>query len=82
MDVTNGILQAVKDYVPVLGQQPVAVWNAAREGAQRAADVIPDGMGLEPIKHLIQKHPIIATCAVLAIGGFLSMRGLASKERA
>lgn len=66
------ILQAVKTFVPVLGAQPVAVWDAAREGAQRAADVLPDS--LEPVKNLLRKRPVLATCVVLAVGGVLSGR--------
>lgn len=68
----DNILQAVKSFAPVLGAQPVAVWDAAKEGAQKAADVLPES--LEPVKNLIRKHPVLATCAVLAIGGLLSTR--------
>lgn len=68
----ENILQAVKSFVPVLGAQPVAVWDAAKEGAQKAAEILPES--LEPVKNLVRKHPVIATCAVLAVGGLLSNR--------
>lgn len=72
MELKNSILQAVHAYAPVFGAQPAAVWETAKEGAQKAADVLPES--LEPVKHMIRKHPVIATCAVLALGGLLSTR--------
>ena len=59
---------------PALGAHPVSVWDAAKDGAQKAADVLPES--LDHVKVLIRKHPVLATCAVLAIGGLLSVRGL------
>jgi hypothetical protein len=77
MDTTTAILRAVKELAPVFGGHPVAVWHAAKTGAQQAAEVLPEG--LAPVKDLIRNHPVLATCAVLAIGGFLSARGLVSQ---
>jgi len=77
---TQGILQAVKALAPTLGAHPLSVWGAAKEGAQKAADVLPES--LDQVKVLIRKHPVLATCAVLAIGGLLSARGLVSQKQA
>jgi len=73
------IIQAVKTFAPALGGHPVNVWDAAKEGAQKAADVLPES--LDQVKALIRKHPVLATCAVLAIGGLLSARGLAGPSK-
>ena len=72
--IQHNILHALKDLTPALAGHPVAVWQAARDGAQRVADVLPDAMGLEHVKTLVRKHPVVATCAVLALGGYLSSR--------
>lgn len=79
MDSNNSIMQVVKTFAPALGAHPAAVWEAAKEGAQKAADVLPES--LDQVKVLIRKHPILATCAVLAIGGLLSARGLVGQSR-
>ena len=79
MDVKNSLLQAFRTYAPVFGAQPAAMWDAAKEGAQKAADGLPEG--LEPVKSLLRKHPVIATCAVLAVGGLLSARGLVGQKQ-
>jgi hypothetical protein len=79
MDSNNSIMQVVKTFAPALGAHPAAVWDAAKEGAQKAADVLPES--LDQVKVLIRKHPILATCAVLAIGGLLSARGLVGHNR-
>ena len=80
MDATIGIFRAVKELAPALSGHPIAVWHGAKTGAQQAADVLPEG--LAPVKELVRKHPVIATCAVLAIGGFLSARGLVGQKTA
>jgi hypothetical protein len=80
MNANNSILHVVKSFAPALGEHPTAVWDAAKEGAQKAADILPES--LDQIKVLIRKHPILATCAVLAIGGLLSARGLVGQPRA
>jgi hypothetical protein len=80
MNANTSIMQAVKTFAPALGEHPAAVWDAAKQGAQKAADFLPDS--LDPVKVLIRKHPILATCAVLAIGGLLSARGLVGQNRA
>jgi hypothetical protein len=80
MTDTNSIMQAVKAIAPTIGAHPAAVWDAAKEGAQKAADVLPES--LDQVKVLIRKHPILATCAVLAIGGLLSARGLVGQKLA
>ena len=72
----SSILRAVQSFAPVFGQHPTAVWDAAREGAQKAADLLPEN--LAPVKGLVRKHPVLATCAVLALGGLLSARGAAA----
>jgi hypothetical protein len=79
MNTNNSLLQAVKLLTPAIGQHPTAVWEAAKEGAQKAADVLPES--LDQVKVLIRKHPVLATCAVLAIGGLLSARGLLSAKQ-
>jgi hypothetical protein len=79
MDSNNSIMQVVKTFAPALGAHPAAVWDAAKEGAQKAADALPES--LDQVKSLIRKHPILATCAVLAIGGLLSARGLVGQSR-
>ncbi len=80
MNANNSIMQAVKTFAPALGAHPVAVWDAAKDGAQKAADVLPESP--DQVKALIRKHPVLATCAVLAIGGLLSARGLVGQSRA
>ena len=82
MSQSNNIMGVVKAFAPSLAGHPVAVWHAAREGTQRVADVLPDSMGLDHIKALVRKHPVIATCAVLAIGGYLSGRGVLGQRPA
>jgi len=81
MSANSSILGVFKDMAPALAGHPVAVWHAARDGAQRAADVLPDAMGLDHVKALIRKHPIIATCAVLALGGYLSRQAALAPTR-
>ena len=81
MNAMNGLMQVVKEIAPALGGHPVAVWDTAKKGAQQVADVFPEGMGLDQVKVLIRKHPILATCAVLAVGGLLSARGLVGHEK-
>jgi hypothetical protein len=76
----SSILRAVKSLAPVFGRHPTAVWDTAKEGAQRAADFLPEN--LAPVKDLVRKHPVLATCAVLAIGGLLSTRGVAGLAKA
>lgn len=76
--IPDNILQAVKSFAPALGAQPVAVWDAAREGAQKAAEVLPESLG--PVKNWVRKHPVLATCAVLAVGGLLSTQGRALQK--
>jgi hypothetical protein len=76
MSTSSGILEAVKTLAPAFAGHPVGVWHAAREGTQRVADVLPDAPVLDHVKALVRKHPILATCAVLALGGYLSGRGL------
>lgn len=76
----KSILQALKTFAPVLGAHPVTVWDAAKEGAQKTADVLPESLG--QLKTLIRKHPVVATCAVLAIGGLLSARGIVGQKPA
>lgn len=80
MDANNSIMQVVKTLAPALGAHPAAVWEAAKEGVQKAADVLPESF--DQVKVLVRKHPTLATCAVLAIGGLLSARGLAGQSRA
>ncbi|HEY1187725.1 MAG TPA: hypothetical protein VGE74_08710 [Gemmata sp.] len=67
MEIKNSILQAVQAYASVFGAQPAAVWETAKEGAQKAAEVLPES--LEPVKNVLRKYPVLATCAVLAVGG-------------
>ncbi len=74
----NSIFRIVKELVPVFGGHPVEVWDRAKAGAQQTAEILPEVM--QPVKHAIKKHPVLATCAVLAIGGFLSARGLAGRK--
>jgi hypothetical protein len=76
----KSIVQIVKTFAPVLGAHPVTVWDTAKEGAQKAADVLPESLG--QLKTLIRKHPVVATCAVLAIGGLLSARGIVGQRPA
>ncbi|MBP3955628.1 hypothetical protein J8F10_10080 [Gemmata sp. G18] len=38
------ILQAVKTFAPALDGHPVNVWDAAKEGAQKAGDVLPESL--------------------------------------
>jgi hypothetical protein len=76
----SSILRAVQSFAPVFGHHPTAVWDAAKEGAQKAADFLPENVA--PVKALVRKHPILATCAVLAIGGLLSARGAAGLAKA
>lgn len=80
MNPNTSILQAVKTFAPALGAHPVAVWDSAKEGAQRAAEALPES--LDQVKALVRKHPVLATCAVLAIGGLLSARGLMGQKQA
>jgi hypothetical protein len=56
------------------------MWDAAKEGVQKGADILPES--LAPVKILIRKHPVLATCAVLAIGGLLSGRKFAIQKSA
>ena len=79
MNENNSIMQAVKTFAPALGAHPVTVWDAAKAGAQKAADVLPES--LDHVKVLIREHPVLATCAVLAIGGLLSARGWVSVRK-
>jgi hypothetical protein len=72
----NSILRAVQSFAPVFGHHPAAVWGAAKEGAQKAADFLPEH--LAPVKALVRKHPVLATCAVLALGGLLSAKANAA----
>jgi hypothetical protein len=44
------------------------------------ADFLPEN--LAPVKDLVRKHPVLATCAVLALGGLLSARVAAALEKA
>jgi hypothetical protein len=76
----SSILRAVKSFAPVFGHHPTAVWDAARDGAQKAAEFLPEN--LAPVKTLVRKHPVLATCAVLALGGLLSARSAAALTRA
>ena len=78
--VASSIRRAVQSFAPVFGHHPTAVWDAAKEGAQKAADFLPGN--LAPVKELARKHPVLATCAVLAIGGLLSARGAAGLTEA
>lgn len=78
MNANNSLLRAVETFAPALGQHPTAVWEAAKEGAQKVADVLPES--LDQVKVLIRKHPVLATCAVLAIGGLLSARRLVGQN--
>ena len=77
---TSTVLRALKDFAPIVGRQPTAVWHAAKDGAQKAADLLPES--LDPVKVLVRKHPVLATCAVLAVGGLLSARGAAGMTKA
>lgn len=70
MSLNSSLLQVVKQLAPALGAHPAAVWDAARHGSQKAADYLPES--LDSVKGLIRKHPALATCAVLAVGGWLS----------
>ena len=76
----SSILRAVQSFAPVFGHHPAAVWDAAKEGAQKAAEFLPEN--LTPVKNLIRKHPVLATCAVLALGGLLSARSAAALTKA
>lgn len=76
----GSIMRAVKAFAPVFGHHPTAVWDAAKDGAQKAADFLPES--LDPVKVLVRKHPVLATCAVLALGGLLSARGAAGLTKA
>jgi hypothetical protein len=76
----SSILRAVKSFAPVFGHHPTAVWDAAKEGAQKAADFLPEN--LAPVKDLVRKHPVLATCAVLALGGLLSARSASALTKA
>ena len=80
MDTSNALMRAVTSMAPSLGEHPAAVWDAAKAGAQRAADALPEG--LDGLRDLIRKHPVLATCAVLAVGGLLSARGSAGRKPA
>ena len=60
----------------MFGSHPAAVWDAAKEGAQKAADFLPEN--LAPVRDLVRKHPALATCAVLALGGLLSAKANAA----
>lgn len=76
----SSILRAVQSFAPVFGHHPAAVWDAARDGAQKAAEFLPEN--LAPVKNLVRKHPVLATCAVLALGGLLSAKAAAALENA
>jgi hypothetical protein len=76
----SSILRAVQSFAPVFGHHPTAVWDAATEGAQKAAEFLPEN--LAPVKSLVRKHPVLATCAVLALGGLLSAKTNAALAKA
>lgn len=76
----SSILRAVRSFAPVFGGHPAAVWDAAKDGAQKAAEFLPEN--LSPVKDLVRKHPVLATCAVLALGGLLSAKANAALAKA
>ena len=76
----SSILRAVQSFAPVFGHHPTAVWDAAKEGAQKAADFLPENFA--PVKALVRQHPVLATCAALALGGLLSARASAALAKA
>ncbi len=45
-------------------------WGAARVGTQRAAEALPDVKGLHSVKDFVQRHPVVATAAVLGVAWF------------
>jgi hypothetical protein len=64
----------------VFGHHPAAVWDTAKDGAQKASEFLPEN--LAPVKSLVRKHPVLATCAVLALGGLLSAKTNAALAKA
>ncbi len=67
----TGILETVREMAPAVTGNPVAVWHAARVGTERLADELPDAMGLDHLKGFMRRHPVVTTCAALAIGYYL-----------
>jgi hypothetical protein len=67
MSALGTVAETVKDVAPALTGNPAAVWHAAREGTERVADALPDTMGLDHVSDFIRRHPVVATCCVLAV---------------
>ena len=47
---------------------PAKALQAAKEGTQDLAEVLPESMGLDHVKHFIRRHPVVATGAAMAAG--------------
>ena len=71
----GGVVETAREIAPALSGNPAAVWHAARRGTEAAAAVLPDALGLDHVKAFVQKHPVLATCIVLAIGYYLIKGG-------
>ena len=71
----GGVVEAVREFAPALTGNPAAVWHAARRGTEAAAAALPDALGLDHVKAFVRKHPVLATCIVLAIGYYLIKGG-------
>jgi hypothetical protein len=71
----TGVMDTGKELAPALTGNPAAVWHAAREGTRKAASVLPDALGLDRVRHFIQRHPVVSTLAVLGVSYFFLRRG-------
>lgn len=70
-DRVGGIVNTLREVAPALSGNPVAVWQAARDGTQTVANALPDVVGLEQVKDFVRKYPVVATCVALAVGYYL-----------
>jgi hypothetical protein len=48
-----------------------SVWHTTREGTQKAAEALPDVRGLTTVKEFVRRHPVLSTCAVLAVSWYI-----------